>query len=171
MQFGERVGARRAQSDDLVARFGAEGVVDLDRRHLRMRRQILRAPVVSLCRIVRFLALSACHSLLSFVVMISDSLDQPQRRNARRPLARDLRVAREVKMRCAIARTFTAGTTAKGDGFAISLAAMGITAIALFELDQLEMTRRNLGAAKRGAREPRENRRAPQALQQRELIQ
>jgi hypothetical protein len=52
-----------------------------------------------------------------------------------------------MKMRCAIARAFAPGIAAEGNGLAVLVAAMGITAIACFKIDQRQQPPRFLMVA------------------------
>ena len=77
---------------------------------------------------------------------------QPARRYGARRAAPPAPMAapglrREVKMRRAIARARPPRMAAKGDGFALFVAAVGIAAIAPSEIDQRKMTRLDLDAA------------------------
>src|ERR1700686_1760633 len=66
-----------------------------------------------------------------------------------------------MKMRRAVARAVAPRMAAKGDGFALRVAAVGVAAVAGFEIDQGEMPRHDLDTAEFCRFRPFENRRRP----------
>ena len=73
-------------------------------------------------------------------------------------------------MRRAVARALSARVTAKGDGFAFLVPAVGVTAVAVLKLDEREMTRLDFYAAQRRPLSPPENGGTPEEVQRPEVI-
>jgi len=67
-------------------------------------------------------------------------------------------------MRRAVARALSARVTAKGDGFAFLVPAVGVTAVAVLKLDEREMTRLDFQAAERRLLGPPENGGTPEEV-------
>src|SRR3982074_2226509 len=67
-------------------------------------------------------------------------------------------------MRSAVARALAARVTAKGYGFAVGIAAVGISAVATFQLHEGEMARIDFDAAQLGRLGAREDRNWPNEL-------
>lgn len=74
--------------------------------------------------------------------------DEPQSRAARWPIDERLRIAGELEMRSAVTRPGLARMAAKGDRIAIPVTAIGIVAIAGFELVEGQQPRADADTAK-----------------------
>src|SRR4029453_62108 len=75
-----------------------------------------------------------------------------------------------MEMRRAIARSFAARATAKGNGFPIGITAIGETAVASSEFDQRKMPWRDFDATKLYSFDALEYRSTPEKLQRPEII-
>src|SRR5580692_7625711 len=81
-------------------------------------------------------------------VRASCRLHQPECDGAGWPFQWTAGASRQMKMRRAIAGVLAARLTAEGDGFAFLIAAIGVAAIAGFELQQRQMSRIGFDTAK-----------------------